>query len=207
MPTPVSLTESSLIECAYCGKRAHVHRQVRGRIQTHYVCSGYVSSRPGICAGFRIATGFLDDAIVDGIQKRLDQVVNPEELRRRLRNLLAQEAQSVDDVARLTRRLADTRQKIERLVEVLASGTEPIPSVRAALVGLERDRERVERELIAAQAREVTSADIEAVTGNLLRLSERSGTFSRQESRRNGRPWCGRSSGASQLTGTRTARR
>jgi chromosome segregation ATPase len=180
---------------------------VRGRIQTHYVCSGYVSSGPGICAGFRIATGFLDDAIVDGIQKRLDQVVNPEELRRRLRNLLAQEAQSVDDVARLTRRLADTRQKIERLVEVLASGTEPIPSVRAALVGLERDRERVERELIAAQAREVTSADIEAVTGNLLRLSERSGTFSRQESRRNGRPWCGRSSGASQLTGTRTARR
>jgi len=111
MPTPVSLTESSLIECAYCGKRAHVHRQVRGRIQTHYVCSGYVSSGPGICAGFRIATGFLDDAIVDGIQKRLDQVVNPEELRRRLRNLLAQEAQSVDDVARLTRRLADTAKR------------------------------------------------------------------------------------------------
>ena len=40
--------------------------------------------------------------------------------------------------------------------------------MRAALVGLERDRERVERELIAAQAREVTSADIEAVTGELV---------------------------------------
>lgn len=132
------------------------------------MCSGYVESGRGVCAGFRIATGFLDDAVIDGIQKRLDMVLNPGELRQRLTNLLAREAEPVDAAPQLTARLADTRRRIERLVGVLASGSEPMPSVRAALVGLERDRERLERELVAVQTREVTGAGIEAVADELV---------------------------------------
>lgn len=75
---------SSLIECAHCGKRGHVHRQVRGRIQSHYVCGGYVALGRGVCEGFRVPTAFLDDAVIDGMQKRIDLVLDPEELRRRL---------------------------------------------------------------------------------------------------------------------------
>jgi hypothetical protein len=146
---------SGLIECAYCGKRAYVHRQVRGRIQSHYVCSGYVASGRGVCEGIRIATAFLDDAVIDGIQKRLELVLDPHELRRRLSDLLAQAPAPADAAPGLATRLVDTRKKIQRLVDVLASGSEPMPSVRAALVDLERERERLERELSAAQAREV----------------------------------------------------
>src|SRR5437899_3995347 len=51
-PLASAVLLSSLIECAHCGKRGHVHRQVRGRIQSHYVCGGYVASGRGVCEGF-----------------------------------------------------------------------------------------------------------------------------------------------------------
>ena len=149
---------SSLIVCAHCGKRAHVHRQVRGRIQAHYVCGGYISSGRGVCEGFRIATAFLDDAVIDGIQKRIDLVLNPDELRRRLKALLPSDAESVAAVPQLQARLGETRRQIGRLVDALAAGSELMPSVRAAVVDLERERDRLERELIAAQARDVTTS-------------------------------------------------
>src|SRR5207249_10869545 len=62
---------SSLIVCAHCGKRAHVHRQVRGRIQAHYVCGGYNAPGPGGRGGFRMASGVLHEAVVDGVPKRI----------------------------------------------------------------------------------------------------------------------------------------
>ena len=52
-------------------------------------------------------------------------------------------------------------------VEALTTGSEPMPSVRAALVGLERERERVERNLAAAQARDVTPTGIEVIVHEL----------------------------------------
>jgi len=101
---------SSLIECAHCGKRGHVHRQVRGRIQSHYVCGGYVASGRGVCEGFRVATAFLDDTVINGIQKRIDLVLDPEELRRRLSGMLSQESAPADAVPQIQTRLVETRR-------------------------------------------------------------------------------------------------
>ena len=160
---------SGLIECAHCHKRGHAHRQVRGLVQSHYVCGGYVASGRGVCEGFRIATAFLDDAVIDGIQKRIDLVLDPEELRWRLRGMLSQEPEPADAVPQLQTHLVEARRKIERLVEALTAGSEPMPSVRAALVGLERERERLERDLAAAQARDVTSpGGIEEIVDGLV---------------------------------------
>jgi len=54
-------------------------------------------------------------------------------------------------------------------VEALTAGSELMPSVRTALVGLERERERLERDLAAAQSRDVTSpGGIEEIVNELV---------------------------------------
>jgi predicted site-specific integrase-resolvase len=58
----------------------------------------------------------------------------------------------------LKRVMAEMRRQIGRLVDALAAGSEPMPSVRAAVVDLEHERDRLERELISAQARDVTTS-------------------------------------------------
>src|SRR5439155_7594583 len=57
----------------------------------------------------------------------------------------------------------ETRRRIDRLVEALTAGSEPMPSVGPALVGLDRERERLERDLAAAQARDVTPTGSEVI--------------------------------------------
>src|SRR5207245_1999530 len=72
---------SGLIECGHCGKRFRAHKQVRGRIPAYYVCGAYIESGRHICDGLRVPVGYLDDAVLDGIQKRLERVVDRERLR------------------------------------------------------------------------------------------------------------------------------
>jgi hypothetical protein len=59
----------------------------------------------------------------------------------RLSDMLSQEPEIA--APEVQTRLVDTRRRIDRLVEALTAGSEPLPSVRAALVGLERERERL----------------------------------------------------------------
>jgi len=143
---------STLIECGWCHKHYQGKRPPR-RDAAYYCCGGRLASGPSVCDAPSVPTAYLDSAVLDGIQKRLDLVLDPDELRRRLRARLATEAMSVDAVPELEARLREARTKIERLVEALAAGPERLPSVRAALAGLERERERLERDLAAAQAR------------------------------------------------------
>jgi len=56
-----------------------------------------------VCEGFRVPSAFLDDAVIDGIQKRIDLVLDPEELRRRLSGMLSQESESADAVPKYRR--------------------------------------------------------------------------------------------------------
>jgi hypothetical protein len=53
-------------------------------------------------------------------------------------------------------------------VEALAAGSEPIPSVRAALVGLERERERLELDLTSTQARGPMADRLDDVADELV---------------------------------------
>ena len=62
----------------------------------------------------------------------------------------------------------ETRRRIDRLVEALTAGSEPMRSVDPALVGLDRERERLERDLAAAQARDVTPTGIEVIVHELV---------------------------------------
>jgi hypothetical protein len=67
--------------------------------------------------------------------------------------------------------LGETRRRIERLVDALAGGPEDLPSVRAALAGLERQRGRLEGQL-AALARQRRQAEAESVEATVDRLLE-----------------------------------
>jgi site-specific DNA recombinase len=144
---------SGLIQCGHCGKRFQAQRQARGRIPAYYLCGGYVASGPGVCPSPRIPISYLDDAVIDGIQKRLDRFLDPTELRRRLEIALTTDRAAHASVPVLEGRLRETERKIARLVDALAAGPEDLPPVRAALVGLDVERQRLEGELDAAKRR------------------------------------------------------
>src|SRR5262249_38812205 len=59
-------------------------------------------------------------------------------------------------------------RKIERLVDALATGSDELPSVRAALVELERERARLEEQLAAARGRTKRSTDGSSVVEQLI---------------------------------------
>jgi site-specific DNA recombinase len=75
---------SGLILCGHCERRFRAHKQSRGAQRAYYVCGGYVSSGQTVCDGLRVAQSYIEDAVLDGIQKRLERTLNPEELRHRL---------------------------------------------------------------------------------------------------------------------------
>src|SRR5438876_596879 len=74
---------------------------------------------------------------------------------------------SADEDEAVQARFVRDARRIDRLVEALTAGSEPMPSVGPALVGLDRERERLERDLAAAQARDVTPTGIEVIVHEL----------------------------------------
>ena len=92
-------------------------------------------------------------------------------------------------------------------MEALTAGSAPMPSVRAALVGLARERERLERDLAAAQARDVTPTGIEMIVHELVAALARLRDVLETGSRRSGRRWCVRSYAASRSTKRRAGPR
>jgi hypothetical protein len=104
------------------------------------VCGSYVASGAGVCDGLRVPTPFLDDAVVDGINKRIERVLDREVLTIRLRELLDAEEKHGPSREDLEGRLAETGRKIDRLVDALASGAENLPSVRTRQADLEREQ-------------------------------------------------------------------
>src|SRR4030095_9969452 len=79
---------SGLIECCYCGKHFQAKRLKRGRVPAYYLCGGYVASGVAFCDTPRIPTTYLEDAVLEGIQKRLALALDAEELRRGLHEQL-----------------------------------------------------------------------------------------------------------------------
>src|SRR5262249_15788476 len=160
---------SGLIECAHCGKRFQAKKLARTRTPACYICGGYVASGAQFCNSPRIPTTYLDDAVLEGIQKRLDIVLDAAELGRRVDELLDEDRHAASaTVPELESRLTETRQGIGRLVTALAAGTDDLRSVRAALVELERHREGIETDLAEAfkrvNARGEPRADVVATT-------------------------------------------
>jgi alkanesulfonate monooxygenase SsuD/methylene tetrahydromethanopterin reductase-like flavin-dependent oxidoreductase (luciferase family) len=70
----------------------------------------------------------------------------------------------------LEEQLDRIRRKIARLVEVLASGPEDLPSVRGTVAALERERERLERDLdgVRVERRPGGQATLEGTVDQLL---------------------------------------
>jgi DNA invertase Pin-like site-specific DNA recombinase len=147
---------SGLIVCGHCQRRFRAHKQSRGSERAYYVCGGYVASGRTVCDGLRVAQSYLEDAVCDGIQKRLERL-NPEELGRRLSEALRDHDLGEPRLTGLLSRQAEVGRQIARLVDVLASGIGELPSVSARLVELERERSRLEAEVRAGQARAATA--------------------------------------------------
>ena len=112
----------------------------------YYICGGYHDSGPTVCDGLRIPQSYLDDAVLNGIQKRLDQLLDRERLTQRLSELLATTESAAEPVPLLEAQLAQVRRNIRNLIDALAAGTEDLPSVRSELAGLERERAGLEEQ-------------------------------------------------------------
>ena len=159
---------SGLITCGHCGKKFQAHRPV-GRLENpYYVCGGYVASGLPVCDGLRVPMAYLDEAVLDGIQKRLERALDREVLRRRLQELLEADRPHTDAIEALQTRRAETRRKIDRLINLAAAGQEDIPSVHAALVRLERESQGLEADLAESTARVTGAGDIEAIADTLI---------------------------------------
>ena len=111
---------SGLIECEHCGKRFQAKRLTRGRVPAYYLCGGYVVSAVTFCDTPRIPTAYLEDAVLEGIQKRLDLVLDAEELGRLLDERLADDDAGGVAIPELEAHLHETRRRIERLVTALS---------------------------------------------------------------------------------------
>jgi hypothetical protein len=111
--------------------------------------------------------------VLDGIRKRLEIVLDGAELGRRVDETRGEDQRAdAATVPGLESRLTETRQRIGRLITALATGTDDLPSVRAALAELEHDRERIERELAEAMKRSRVGSDpradvVATLIGNL----------------------------------------
>src|SRR5262249_23301812 len=138
------------------------------------VIRGYVASGAGFCPSPRVPTNYFDDAVTEGIQKRLDQVLNPPELRHRLVDLLRAEAPAQDPTPAHQARLPAPRRKIARLVDVWQAGHEDLPSVRVALVSLERERAQIEAALTACTVSPVGDVAVaaEELIGSLANVRD-----------------------------------
>jgi site-specific DNA recombinase len=160
---------SGVIRCGRCGKHYQAKKQVRGRVEAYYVCGGYLASGTAICEALSIPVEYLDEAVLDGIQKRLEQILDREWLARRLRERLIAARAAEPEAPEIAAQLAETRRRIERLVQALAAGAEELPSVRPALVGLERERAHLEARLNAALARsQANDPGLDAVIERIL---------------------------------------
>ena len=159
---------SALITCGHCGKKFQAHRPVGRKENAYYVCGGYVSSGLNLCDGLRVPMSYLDEAVQDGIHKRLERVLDRDTLRQRLRELLETDQPQEGAVEALQGRLADTRRQIDRIVAAIGGGTEELPSLRAALVRLEREREGLETELETTTARMTPGEQTEAIVETLM---------------------------------------
>ena len=182
---------SGIIVCAGDGKKFQAQRQYRGRIPAKYLCFGLVNSGPSFCTAPRIPTPYLDDAVVDGIGKRLDRVLDRDELRRRLRAALEAPAERDTLVADLEARLRDTRLKIARIVDAIALGRAELPSLHNALAGPERQREHLKQSI--ARATSVPTRSRRSMARS--RRSSRGSTMSERSSMR-ASPKSGRRSSA-----------
>jgi hypothetical protein len=109
---------SGLIRCGHCGKSFQAHKQVRGREPAYYVCGGYIASGLSVCDSRRILLSHLDEAVLDGVRKRREHILDRSALCERLSKLLQG----------LEHELAQITRKIGRSVEVLALGTEDLPT-------------------------------------------------------------------------------
>ena len=166
---------SGLVVCDQCGKRFRAHKQTRGHIPAYYVCGSYVASGAGVCDGLRVPTPFLDVAVINGIQKRIEKVLDREALAIRLREVLHADKEHGPSRENLEARLEETNQRIGRLVDALASGADNLLSVRTRLAELELERRSLEAEL--AQTRRLivdsTSHEIEAAVDALIDALQR----------------------------------
>jgi DNA invertase Pin-like site-specific DNA recombinase len=165
---------SSMIACEHCGKKFQAHQPTRRLENAYYVCGGYIASGVSVCDGLRVPMSYLDEAVLDGIQKRLDRVLDRDVLRQRLRQLLETDGPREGTIEALEARLAESRRRIARLVDVAAAGSEDLPSVRAALVGLERERAGLEAELAETRARAGAPERSDAVAEALIESLSRS---------------------------------
>ncbi len=144
---------SRRIQCGHGGTRYQARRRDRGRVYASYVCGGYVASGREVCPSPSIPARYLDEAVLDGTQKRLEPALDLTELSRRIQALVAPSGDPEATVRSLAASLRETEAKIGRLVAALAAGLEDVPSVRAHLLALERQRERLERDLAQARKR------------------------------------------------------
>jgi site-specific DNA recombinase len=165
---------SGLITCGHCGKRFQAHKPVRRHEFPYYVCGGYIASGRSVCDGLRVPMASLDTVVLHGIQTRIDRLLNRDELRQRLDDILATEHPNDGVAEALQARLDGIRQRIDRLVAVITAGPEDLPTIRTALVGLERERAGVEAELAEATARATRAEDRDATVEAMLECLNRS---------------------------------
>ena len=159
---------SGLITCGHCGKKFQAHRPVGRREHPYYVCGGYVASGLAVCDGLRVPMSYLDEAILDGVQKRIERVLDRDLLRQRLQARLEADRPEDGQLEALQTRLTELRRRIDRLIDLAAAGHEEVPSVRATLVRLERERQGLETELTDATTRADSPANLEAMADALM---------------------------------------
>jgi hypothetical protein len=159
---------SGLVVCGRCGKRFRAHKQSRGLIPAYYVCGSYLASGRDVCDGLRVPTPYLDDTVLDGIQRRIERVLDRNALAERLLEMLQPNNPPGDAVEVLEARLAETKRKIARLVDVLTAGAGDLPSVTSRLAELERERGAIETELDRKRAVAGNPYDLKATVDGLI---------------------------------------
>ena len=167
---------AGLVVCGHCGKRMHgctnryKHRKNLNAYR-RYVCTSYNLSGTSACGFHAIREDLLLPFLVRKLQEDYltpERLVRLEaELRRRLE--ARRKGQAQPDTARLQGLLASVEEQLKQATLNVLRARHNLDLLNEALTGLRTERDRLEAELRAAEARREPNIDIDALVENAVK--------------------------------------
>jgi hypothetical protein len=153
-----------ILRCGHCGGRMYGNtwrRVKRGRLYEYrkYVC-GSIKTTPGACRHYAVDEKVIVDLLLDQL---LNVYTDPERLagvrQKLLERVEAKHRRAPGDVERLRRRLADLDAEIRDAARNVLRAKDNVDLLNEALSELRKQRDRVARDLEAAERTQAKPAD------------------------------------------------
>jgi len=140
-----------LARCGICGGSIEVRSRRHGkRREQFYMCANHRRRGPEVCKGLEVPLRRADQRVLGSLER---EILQPTILERVCQRVVDHFAQPAQQAATRRQELIDQRAALDRaiskLIDAIAAATESTPSIIAAIKAREREREAIDRQLVA----------------------------------------------------------